>query len=83
MLMHRWVRDRTYPTADLGVAMSRLGRSYGYAAEAMETAYRMKPADWRLVDRERRNVYAEMARLEVLLQEESQPEVWGFGDSED
>ena len=29
------------------------------------------------------NVCAEMARLEVLLQEESQPEVWGSGDSED
>ena len=74
MGMHRWVRDRSNPTADLGVAMSRLARSYGYGAEVMEAAYRMKPPDWRLVDRELRNLYADTVPIEVLLQEETQRE---------
>ena len=74
MGMHRWVRDRSHPTADLGKAISRVARSYGYAAESMEAAYRMNPPDWRLVDRERRNLYTQMDRLEGLLQGESQRE---------
>ena len=74
MGMHRWVRDRPHPTADLNVAMSRLARSYGYAAESMEATYRMRSPDWQLVDRERRNLYAQMVQLQMLLLEETERE---------
>jgi hypothetical protein len=75
MGMHRWAQNEPSPTSDLGVAMSRLARSYGYGAEVMEAAYRMKPPNWRLVDRERRNLCTEMVQLEMLLQEETRREV--------
>jgi len=75
MTLHRWVRDRPCPRPDLDGVLSRLGRSYGYAADAMETASRMTPPDWRIVDRERKNLYREVVRLQLLLIEETQREV--------